>query len=271
MAFEMTYSLDQATELEKIDGNRFRRDVDETWWNFDNAFGGWAAATAFSAIQAREDCRGELLSLNAVFPRPIKSGQIEVQTELLARRTQSDFWRVTIVSGAQPDDTLVAFDIVMGRKRALDEDSFEKIPPDAPEPDSLEQMNMEGMGPVWLQHYDQRPFIGTPFTRNVRPRNCAWVSHKDGRPIDTKGLIALCDTPMPRVFFTATTPRFGSTISFSVSSTCGEDVLNALQTKRVLIEADSRNVGRGSYDQLVNIWSECGSLLSVSNQTAVFR
>jgi len=267
----MTYSLDQATELENIDGNRFRRDVDETWWNFDNAFGGWAAATAFSAIKAHDECRGELLSLNAVFARPIKAGRVEVQTDLLARRKQSDFWRVTISSAEQPDETLVAFDVVMGRKRAFDEDSFEKITPDAPEPASVEKMNMQGMGPVWLQHYEQRPFIGKPFTRNVSPKTCVWVSHKDERPIDTKALIALSDTPMPRVFFTSTTPRFGSTISFSVSPTCGEEVLKTLQTKRVLIEADSRNVGRGSYDQLVNIWSECGSLLSVSNQTAVFR
>lgn len=93
----------------------------------------------------------------------------------------------------------------------------------------------------------------------------------DGRSIDMKALIALSDTPMPRVFFTSTTPRFGSTISFSVSSVCGNDVLETLDTKRVLLEADSRSVGRGSYDQLVNIWSECGTLLSVSNQTAVFR
>ena len=267
----MTYSLDQATELETIDDNLFRRAVDETWWNFDNAFGGWAAATAYSAIKAHSDFRGELLSLNAVFPRPIKAGVLLVKTDLFARRTQSDFWRVVLASEDAPDDPLVVFDIVMGRKRSLDEDSFEKIPPDAPEPSTVELMNMQGMGPVWLQHYEQRPFVGTPFTKNVRPTSCAWLSHKDGRPIDTKALIALSDTPMPRVFFTSTTPRFGSTISFSVSSVCGDDVLATLETKRVLLEADSRSVGRGSYDQLVNIWSECGTLLSVSNQTAVYR
>jgi len=271
MPLVMTYSLDAATALEQIDETRFRREVDETWWNFDNAFGGWAAATAFSAIKARNDYRGELLSLNAVFPRPIKAGGVEIRTELLARRTQSDFWRVHIVSETAPDEVLVAFDIVMGRKRSLDEDSFEKIPPDAPEPANVEIMDLQGMGPVWLQHYEQRAFVGTPFTRNVRPTSCAWISHKDGRPMDTKALIALSDTPMPRVFFTSTAPRFGSTISFSVSSTCGEEVLAALETQRVLIEADSRHVGRGSYDQLVNIWSECGTLLFVSTQTAVFR
>ena len=267
----MTYALDLATELDQIDRNRFRRAVDPTWWNFDNAFGGWAAATAFSAIKAHEDGRGELLSLNAVFPQSIKAGTIDIKADILSRRTQSDFWRVTLTQEDAPDEVVVAFDIVMGRKRKPDDDSFEKIPPDAPDPDSVDVMDMQGMGPVWLQHYEQRAFVGTPFTRNVRPTSCAWVSHKDGRAIDTKALIALSDTPMPRVFFTSTTPRFGSTISFSVSSTCGEDVLAELNTTRVLIEADSRNVGRGSYDQLVNIWSECGTLLSVSNQTAVFR
>lgn len=267
----MMYALDQATELEQIDDNQFRRVVDDTWWNFDNAFGGWAAATAFSAIKAHDGTRGELLSLNAMFPRAVKAGTLVIKTHLFARRTQSDFWRVELVREDQPDESLVVFDIVMGRKRAPDDDRFEKLPPDAPEPDSVQPMDMNGMGPVWLQHYEQRAFVGTPFTRNVRPVSCAWISHKDGRPIDTKALLALSDTPMPRVFFASTKPKFGSTISFSVSSTCGEDVLASLQAKRVLLEADSRHVGRGSYDQLVNIWSECGTLLSVSNQTAVFR
>lgn len=267
----MTYALDRATDLEQVDRNRFRRVVDPTWWNFENAFGGWAAATAYAAVKAHADCRGELLSLNAIFPQAVKAGTLEVCVEIIARRKQSDFWRVALVDETAPNDILVAFDIVMGRKRKLDDDSFEKIPPDAPDPETVDIMDMQGMGPVWLQHYEQRAFVGTPFTRNVRPTSCAWISHSDGRAIDTKALIALSDTPMPRVFFTSTKPRFGSTISFSVSSTCGDDVLAELDIKRVLIEADSRHVGRGSYDQSVNIWSECGTLLSVSNQTAVFR
>ncbi|MEO1660295.1 MAG: acyl-CoA thioesterase domain-containing protein [Pseudomonadota bacterium] len=267
----MTYSLDAATTLEKISENRFRREVDETWWNFDNAFGGWAAATAYSAINGHDEHRGELLSLNGVFPRAVKAGTVEIQTDLLARRTQSDFWRVTFFSTEAPQEPLVAFDLIMGRKRPLDQDHFEKIPADAPEPNTVDIMNMEGMGPVWLQHYEQRAFVGTPFTKNVRPRSCAWISHQDGRAFDTKALIALSDTPMPRIFFASTAPRFGSTISFSVSSTCGEEMLADLDPKRVLLEADSRHVGRGSYDQIVSIWSECGTLLFVSNQTAVFR
>ncbi len=267
----MTFALDNATQLEQITSDAFRVQVDETWWNFTSAFGGWAAATAYSAVKAHSETRGELLSLNAVFPRAIKAGTIEVQLTRLAKRTQSDFWRVTLVHVDAPEDPLVAFDIIMGRKRSLDDDSYERIMPDAPDPSSVEIMNMEGMGPIWLQHYEQRAFLGTPFSKNLHPKSCAWIAHKDGRPIDTKALIALSDTPMPRVFFAASTPRFGSTISFSVSSTCGEDALSGLDTNRVLLEADSRHVGRGSYDQIVNIWSECGTLIFVSNQTAVFR
>lgn len=269
--YVMSFALDAATELEQIDDLRFRREVDETWWNFDNAFGGWAAATAFSAVKALPDSRGELLSLNAVFPRAVNAGTVEIQVEALARRKQSDFWRVTLANAEQPTETLVAFDIVMGRKRAADEDSFEKIPPDAPDPASVDVLSIGAAGPVWLQHYEQRLFEGVPFSRNSRPRTCAWLSHKDGRPFDTKGLIALSDTPMPRVFFASTVPRFGSTISFSVNSVCGEAALAEIASTRVLLEADSRSVGRGAYDQLVNIWSECGTLLCVSNQTAVYR
>lgn len=267
----MTYALDTATQLDVLGDNHYRRVVDTSWWNFESAFGGWAAATAYAAIQQHPEHRGELLSLNGVFPNAIKAGTIDIRTELLVRRKQSDFWRVTLSSSAPEHALCVAFDIVMGRKRAPDADSFEKIPPDAPDPLSVGTMDMEGMGPVWLQHYEQRPFVGTPFSRNLSPKSCTWIRHKDGRPIDTKALIALSDTPMPRVFFTTTALRFGSTISYSVSSVCGDAELSKLNTEQVLLEATGRSVGRGSYDQLVNIWSECGSLLSVSNQTAVFR
>lgn len=265
------FALDAATELTPVEDNCFRREVDQTWWNFDSAFGGWAAATAYEAVAQSAERRGELLSLNAVFPRAIKAGTVEVRTDLMARRGQSDFWRVTLYDKDRPDELLVAMDLIMGKKRPLDDARFEKIPPDAPDPDAIPALDSEGLGPAWLQHYEQRPFVGTPFGQNVQPKSVAWIAHKDERVIDTKALIALSDTPMPRVFFTTKDLRFGSTISFSVSSACGEEELARLAPRRAIIQTESRSVGRGSYDQIVSIWSDCGTLLCMSNQTALFK
>ena len=265
-----TYALDGATALTQISEDRFAREVDQTWWNFDSAFGGWAAATALSAVEAHSEVRGELLTINCLFPAAIKAGRVELNVELMARRTQSDFWRVTMTHEAA-DGVVFSADLVMGRRRKIDEPGFQVAAPTVPDQDAVPLMDMEGVGPAWLQHYDQRLFQGVPFTVNETPTTRALISHKDKRRIDTKALLAIADTPMPRVFFTSTTPRFGSTIALSVSLICGRERLSDLSPDTALIEANSRCVNNGIYDQDVRIWSSDGSLLAVSNQTAVYR
>lgn len=265
------FGLDVATSLTQVSQNKFLRTVDETWWNFNNAFGGWAIATALAAVKQHDEVRGELLTVNAVFPAAIKAGQVEFLTERIARRSQSDFWRVTMTNAHAPDEVLLAVDLVMGRRRKTDGDTYSASFPKAPDPETIEILNMQGAGPAWLQHYEQRLFEGVPFTINEQPKTMAWISHKDERPIDTKALLAISDTPMPRVFFSSKELRFGSTIAFSATPVYSEKDLAELAPTRALIEANAKSVGDGIYDQGVSIWSECGTLLAISNQTAVYR
>ena len=264
------YALDAATSLTQIGENRFTREVDQTWWNFNSAFGGWAAATALSAVEAHTEVRGELLTMNCLFPAAIKAGRIELNVELMARRSQSDFWRVTMAHETG-ESIVFSADLVMGRRREIDEPGFEVAAPPVPDQETTPLMDMQGAGPAWLQHYDQRLFQGTPFTVNESPTTRALISHTDKRRIDTKALLAIADTPMPRVFFTSTTPRFGSTIALNVSTVCGSEELSELSPETALIEAGSRSVNNGIYDQDVRIWALDGRLLAVSNQTALYR
>ena len=45
------FSLDTATQLEKLSDTRLKSSAGEAYWNFTSAFGGWALALGYSAVQ----------------------------------------------------------------------------------------------------------------------------------------------------------------------------------------------------------------------------
>ncbi|MDJ0922581.1 MAG: thioesterase family protein [Henriciella sp.] len=264
-------ALDAATQISAAETNRYTCQVGKTWWNFESAFGGWAAALAAEAVKASPDYRGELISLNSIIPSAIKVGAIDVKVERLVKRAQTDFWRVSMFQ-SDPDEALVfSADIVASRRRGSSDAAFQVPMPVSPEPSSVPLMDVAGMGPAWMQYYEQRMFVGQPFTINERPLTRTWIREADGRYLDAKALLAIADTPMPRAFFAFETPRFGSTVSLSINIFASDDLLKNLDSNLVMIEADSRAVGDGMFDQCVSIWSESGILLAVSNQLAFFK
>ncbi|MEO1027991.1 MAG: thioesterase family protein [Pseudomonadota bacterium] len=264
----MPFSLDAATELTPVDANTFRVPVDETWWNFQSAFGGWAAALASQAVRDHADCRGELASLNAIFPAALGAGMLTVKVERLISRARTDFWRVTFFHDDKPESLAFSADIVMTKRRTTDL-KFEQEMPNCPAPEDVPSMPPE-QGPVWMKQLDQRMFKGKPFSKNLQPLTRTWLKFADDRPYDTKAVIALVDSPMPRVFFVTDQPRFGSTVSFSVHILASEQQI-ASKTGHLLLEANSAAIFDGSYDQRARLWSQDGALLAVSNQLAFFR
>lgn len=265
----MTFALDAATTLTRLPDGTYRAQVDETWWNFQSAFGGWAAALAYEAVRQSDDCRGELASLNAIFPAAIVAGTLTLKVERLIKRARTDFWRVSFFHEDKPESLIFSADLVMTLRRPSDL-SYDAAMPEAPAPDTIEPMPINPMAPKWMMHFDQRMFEGRPFSKNLQPRTRTWIKFADDRPFDAKGVVAIADTPMPRVFFVTDVPKFGSTVSFSVHILAGDEQLKATDGP-LLIEADSAGVFDGSYDQRVQIWSPSGTLLAVSNQLAFYR
>lgn len=265
----MTFALDTATQLTPLGDHRFSATVDETWWNFQSAFGGWVAAIAYQAVRAHPDCRGELASLNAVFPAAIGSGSITIEVERLVSRARTDFWQVSIFHDDKPEKLAFSADLVMTMRRASDL-QFNQEMPEVPAPDGIPPMGAAELAPKWMMHFDQRMFKGRPFAKNLQPLTRTWLKFEDDRPFDTKGVISMVDTPMPRIFFITDTPRFGSTVSFSVHILASEEQI-ASKTGHLLLEAESAAVFDGSYDQRARLWSNDGALLAVSNQLAFYR
>ena len=125
-------------------------------------------------------------------------------------------------------------------------------------------------GPRWLAHYEQRLALGKPFSAQPSPHSAIWLRDLNGRPWDAKGLLAASDTPMPRTFFVDETPRFGSTVTYTLQVFAGSEELALLGSEPLLIEANGDTIQHGRYSQATYIWSVGGRLLATSYQLGFF-
>jgi acyl-CoA thioesterase len=162
-------------------------------------------------------------------------------------------------------------DVIMSKRPETDIVHMVTMP-DVTPPEETDRLAFPaGMGPRWFGHYDQRIAIGTPFTVQEQPKTAVWMRDGDGRPLDTKGLVAISDVPMPRAFFLADTPRFSSTVSYSLYLFATDEELQAIGNAHLLVESHSERIRNGTADQRARIWSPSGDLLAVTSQIAFFR
>jgi len=97
------------------------------------------------------------------------------------------------------------------------------------------------------------------------------LKEKDARPLDSKGLAAMADTFMPRVFFITDKPKLGYTVSLALSILVSDAELAQAGRDFLFLEGDSDCVRAGAYDQRGRLWSRSGRLLATTNQIAFFR
>jgi acyl-CoA thioesterase len=265
----MTYSLDEATALETVGPNTFRLQPSDTYWNMMGAFGGWSVASALRAVLSMDNARGHVVSLNAVFPAAFKKVPLILTASLLSRRTQTDFWRVSMTTEEAPATLVFSADIVMSNGRNTDL-SYDAPMPEAPSPEEMTRADLSA-GPAWQQRYEQYIYKGRPFRAAERAYTLNWLREADGRPIDTIGLAAISDTYMPRTFFLSDKVRMGSTVSFSVNFHASPDELAAIGNDFLLMDGDSDVVGAGMYDQRGRVWSRAGKVIAITNQLGFFR
>lgn len=266
----MGFALDLATTLTPLSPGRYSCATSDIYWNVDNAYGGWALALTVEAIRSDPRCRGDLISINAIFPAAIVKGEVVIRVDRLVNRGRTDFWRVAIFKAADEADLLFSADVVMALRRTSELD-FEAVMPVAPSPEEAKPVDFKRIGPKWLEHYDQRMVAGIPFGANQSPRSVTWIKESDGRPMDAKGLAALSDTMMPRTFFVTDRLRFSSTVSYTLSVFAQEADFQETGSDFMLIEADSDCIRHGSYDEHGKIWSRSGKLLAVTSQVAFFK
>ncbi|MGP1354613.1 MAG: acyl-CoA thioesterase [Parasphingopyxis sp.] len=267
----MEFALDIETRLDRIEDGLYSRAITDVFWNMDSAFGGWAIALALEAVERETGVAGTLASINAAFVSAIKGETVFVRVETLRDGKRTHFYRAELRQDVPDGPLLFSADIVTSDRPETDL-AYQPRMPDVNAPEDTERLAFPpGMGPRWFGHFDQRIVIGAPFTVQDRPHSAVWIRDGDGRPLDSKGLAAISDVPMPRAFFLADAPRFSSTVTYSFFQFATDEELAAIGNDHVLVESDSNRVRRGMSDQHARIWSREGTLLALTSQIAFFR
>lgn len=262
------FPLDTATELTALSDGRRQSNGGAAYWNFQSAFGGWALALAFSAIQQAKPQVGMLASTSAAFMKPLPEKGLVVDIRMLREGRRTNFLRTEFFADEASQAPIFAADMVFSdlRDKALD---YTTDFPAVKEP-AVSVPIPNSPGPKFLSKYEQRVALGKPFSKQERPHSAVWVRDTSERPWDEKALLAVSDTPMPRTFFLDTMPRFGATVSYDLHVLCSREDLAAQGSDFLLAEVNSDRVGRGRFTQTTRIWSKSGQLLAVSNQLAFY-
>ena len=259
------YPLDTATQLQTLNDSRVKAaGGGQMYWNFTSAFGGWALALGYEAVQQARPQTAMLASMTASFIRPLPESGVEIEVRALRDGRRTNFIRAEFYAEAAPDDLLFTADYVFSdmKEKPLD---YTGAFPAVAAPEDAPLMPTEP-GPKFLSRYEQRVALGQAFTVQEQPHSAHWVRDAADRPWDAKALLAASDSPMPRSFFLDTTPRFGATVQSDLHVICSAEELAACGSDFLLIETTSDRVYSGRYSQVARIWSREQQLLAVANQ-----
>jgi len=262
------FPLDVATRVSAVSDDCLVSEGGEAYWNFQSAFGGWALALGWSAIQKARPQAALLASVTANFLKPLPESGLEIAVKPLREGRRTAFVRAEFTPEGANDDLIFAADYAFSDMKPKDLD-YSGPYPEVLEPDDAPRLP-DTPGPKFLSRYEQRVAMGRPFSAQEHPNSAFWVRDSAGRPWDEKGLLALSDTPMPRTFFVDAMPRFGATVSYDLHIMCSRETLEAQRDDYLLVEATSDRVFSGRFSQRTRIWSRDRQLLAVSNQLAFY-
>jgi acyl-CoA thioesterase len=138
--------------------------------------------------------------------------------------------------------------------------------PDAPDPESLPQLERGGLVPPFSQYFDFRPVVGDEwFTGSDSGVSGGWMRLREPRELDAPLVAALSDAWPPAVFPVATGPVMAPTIELTVHfrgalPAEGEWVLGVFESR----------VGRdGFFEEDGTLWTRSGELIAQSRQLAL--
>lgn len=242
--------------------------MDPTVAAFSGAFGGWVAAHALLAAQRLVDEPAALpLSLNIDFLRGIVPGDV-VSTGELIHSTRS--LRFVQVATAQAEGDCARTSAIFARRRATDDIASVTMPMCAA-PEELAPVAANIAPVTWVDSFDLRMAAGNVGERCLGMRTLTWTRLKDGQPLDYARLLAIADTPLPRIFMHYADLSKISTVTMSVHFHADSADVARVRDDFVLVEASNQAARFGYYDQLTRIWSRSRRLLATSTQMVWFN
>ena len=262
--------FDQALALAQVKTTDHRAayegQVHPAFKNINDPYGGWSAAVLARAILNTCDPELELVSLTTDYLSVPSGGRLQIDVDCDRSGRRTEFWCAVLTGQADTSPANRAIAILARRRDTLE--WTEGSPPDVPSPEDCHTIDLPM---AWSQVIEIRPTVDLPMSINRDTHFSAWVRFTPARELDSVALVALADTPMPRLFQVIGRPEPVATVSMTVYLHATSADYAAVGGDYLLVDTRGARGGRGFYDQHATIWSRDGRLLVTTQQIVWYR
>ena len=262
--------FDQALALAQVETTdrraAYEGQVHPVFKNINDPYGGWSAAVLAKAILETCDPELELVSLTTDYLSVPSGGRLQIDVECDRSGRRTEFWRAVLTGRADTSPANRAIAILSRRRDTLE--WTEGSRPEVPPPENCQTIDLPM---AWSQAIEIRPTVDLPMSINRDSHFSAWVRFTPARDLDSVGLIALADTPMPRLFQVIGRPEPVATVSMTVYLHATSADYAAVGDDYLLVDTWGARGGRGFYDQHATIWGRDGRLLVTTQQIVWYR
>lgn len=260
----MTFTLDEALCLESRDEHVFASHTDDRYWNLIGPYGGWVAALLLkAAIHGQQGSPFEPVAFTVDFMKAPKEGPVVLKRACDRSGRTASFWRIEMETA---DGTPCARALLtMAERRdtgVFSPDTMPQVPP----AHAVERFKTTLLPVKWAHLYETRVVKGAMGGVTPDTQSLVWVRDADQRPLDHVSMVALSDSPFPRLFLATGRPSNISTITMTTYLHASTAELQAIGSDLILADSRcARSVG-GFYDQHSHFYSPAGVLLAASQQ-----
>ena len=262
--------FDQALALARVKTTDHRAayegQVHPSFRNINDPYGGWSAAVLARAILDTCDPELELVSLTTDYLSVPSGGRLQIDVDCDRSGRRTEFWRAVLTGRADTSPANRAIAILARRRDTLE--WTEGSSPDVPPPEDCHTIDLPM---AWNRVIEIKPTMDFPMSMDVDTHFSSWVRFTPGRELDSVALVALADTPMPRLFQVIGRQESVATVSMTVYLHATSADYAAVGDDYLLVDTRGARGGRGFYDQHATIWSRDGRLLVTTQQIVWYR
>ncbi len=262
--------FDQALALARVKTTDHRAayegQVHPSFRNINDPYGGWSAAVLARAILDTCDPELDLVSLTTDYLSVPSGGRLQIDVDCDRSGRRTEFWRAVLTGRADTSPANRAIAILARRRDTLE--WTEGGSPDVPPPEDCHTIDLPM---AWNRVIEIKPTMDFPMSMDVATHFSRWVRFTPGRALDSVALVALADTPMPRLFQVIGRQESVATVSMTVYLHATSADYAAVGDDYLLVDTRGARGGRGFYDQHATIWSRDGRLLVTTQQIVWYR
>lgn len=256
--------FDRRTAVRPLGDGGYEGVVDERWNVIRGPHGGYIAAMMLRALTDAVGDGGRVpRSLTVYYPAAPAGGPVSISCEVERAGRSASTASARMVQDGRPTCLALATFSAPWPK-TVEFDNTER--PDAPEPESIPELDRGGLVPPFTQWFDFRPVVGDPwFTESERGLSGGWMRLLEPHALDAPLVAALADAWPPAIFPVAASPVMAPTIELTVHfrgdlPASGDWVLGTFESR----------VGRdGFFEEDGLLWTRSGELIAQSRQLAL--